>query len=258
MHEQRYNEIARRGVRRRRRDHTLMALRLAAAGLLLVLAGQLVWALYRSPRFQVREVKVVGARMLDPGAVTARAAVAPGAGLAGVSTRRTRRAVEAMPAVEGASVRRDWPGTLVIVVRERTPAAFVRRGRGIIFLDRQGIAFAGTRCDPAGLPELKGIAVDLGRLGRPQDSAALRGALAALAAAQEAELVVRAVVARTDDDLALRLADGTALHLGRPERLRLKVSQAKVALTQLQPLHRIEYIDVSCPDAAVWKPRAES
>jgi hypothetical protein len=69
---------------------------------------------------------------------------------------------------------------------------------------------------------------------------------------------VSEVVWRGRDDLALRLADGTALHLGRPQLLRTKVSQAKVALIELRPRHRIEYIDVSCPDAAVWKPRFES
>ncbi|HUT73717.1 MAG TPA: FtsQ-type POTRA domain-containing protein [Armatimonadota bacterium] len=258
MHEQRYNDIGGRGRRSRRRDRTLMVLRLVAAGLSLVLAVELLWALYRSPRLQVRQVRVVGVRMLDPAAVIASAAIPPGATLAGVSTRKLRRAIAAIPAVERATVARDWPATLVIVVRERTPAVFVRCRQGIVFVDRRGIAFTGTRCDTAGLPELKGVGVAPGEIGRALKGRAVAQALVALSAAQEAELPVSEVVLRGRDDLALRLADGTALHLGRPQQLRLKVSQAKVALIELRPRQRVEYIDVSCPDAAVWKPRLES
>lgn len=257
MHEQRYNEIAARGARRRRRDRTLIALRLTAAALALVLVAELAGALWWSPRFRVRQVKLIGVRTVDPALVLARAGVTPGSGLAGLATGRIRRRVEAIPAVESARVARDWPDTLAIVVRERVPAVFIRCGAGIVFLDRRGDAFTAARAHTDGLPELKGLPVELGRLGRARLTAELRSALEALAAAQQAELTVGEVVARSGGELELRLSDGTGLRLGRPEQLRLKVSQAKVALTQLQPLHQVEYVDVSCPDAAVWKPRAE-
>jgi cell division septal protein FtsQ len=272
MHEQRYNEIAARGERRRRRDRMLIALRLAAAGLALALAAELACALWCSPRFRVRQVRLVNVHMLAPGALVARAAIPPGATLMGVSTRRMRRDLLAMPAVAQATVARDWPSTLVITIRERTPAAFIRRGQGIVFLDRRGVAFAGfwpppfdrlragsagARCDTSGVPELVGVPMNLARLGRMQKCEGLSGALAALAAAQEAGLAVTRV-AWAQGQVMLRLADDTALRVGAPQRLRLKLSQAKVALMQLQAGHRIEYIDVSCPDAPVWKPRAES
>jgi hypothetical protein len=102
-----------------------------------------------------------------------------------------------------------------------------------------------------------GVPLHVGRLGRIQTTRELKSAMAALIAAQEAELGVDRVVARGPNDLELTLADRTVLRLGRPEQLRFKVSQAKLALTQLRRLHEVEYVDVSCPDAAVWKPRAE-
>jgi len=257
VHEHRYNEIAGRRLRRRRRDHLLVALRLTAAVLTAALAAELLWALFCSPRLRVRQVELVGVRKLDSRVIASRASIPPGAGIAAVSTRKIRRRLEAIPAVESATVSRDWPDTLVVVIRERTPAAFVRHPTGIVFLDRQGVAFAGGRWHTDGLPELKGVAVNLGRLGRAQRSGALKAALAALAAAQEAELAVGQVLVHALNDLELRLADETSLRLGRPEQLRLKLSQAKVALMQLQPLHEVEYLDVSCPDAAIWKPRLE-
>lgn len=257
MHEQRYNEIAARGVRRRRRDCTLMALRLTAVMLSAALLIELVAAGLWSPRFRVRRVELRGLRMLDSRTVMLRVGLGSGAGLGAISTRRIRERVEAIPAVESASVARHWPDTLMITVRERLPAAFIRCGAGIIFLDRHGITFTAVGAHTDGLAELKGVALDLGRLGRPQPTKVLSRAMAALAAAQEAELMVAQVAACGPSDLELLLADGTSLRLGRPEKLRVKLSQAKVALMQLQPLHQVEYVDVSCPDAAVWKPRLE-
>lgn len=258
MHEQRYNEIAARGRRRRQRDHRLMALRLSTAALSVALCAELVGALVWSPRFRVRQVELRGLRMLDSRVIMSRVALSPAVGLGAISTGAIRRRLEEIPAVQSACVARDWPARLVIVIRERVPAAFIRCGAGIIFLDRQGVGFTAVGAHTDGLPELKGVAVNLGHLGQPQPTKALKQAMAALAAAQEAEMTVRQVIARAPDGFELRLMDGASLRLGRPERLRLKVSQAKVALMQLQPLHQVEYVDVSCPDAVVWKPRLEA
>ena len=257
MHEHRHNQIAARGRRRRRRDRTLMALRLTAAALALALLGELAGALLWSPRFRLRRVELSGVRMLDSRLVMLRADLGPGITLGRISTSAIKDRVEAIPAVEWASVARRWPDGLAIVVRERIPAAFIRCGKGIIFLDRRAVAFTAPRANTDGLPQLEGFRVDLGRLGRPQRSPALQVAMTVLAEAQENAMPVSQLVAWAPNQLELRLADGTALRLGRPQQLRLKLSQAKVALLQLQPLHRVEYVDVSCPDAAVWKPRDE-
>ena len=255
MHEQRYNDIAPRGLRRRQRDQWLTALRMIVLGLSVALAAALAAALVWSPRFRVREVAVRGLRRVDSGTIMSRIALRSGAGLGAISTGAIRRRVEQIPAVESACVSRDWPGRLVIVVRERVPAAFVRCGLGIILVDRRGAGFTAVGADTDGLPELKGVAVSLGRPDRARPTKALQQAMGALAAAQQAEMMVRQVIARAPNDLELRLADGVRLRLGRPEQLQLKVSQAKVALMKLQPLHEVEYIDVSCPDAGAWKPR---
>lgn len=257
MHERRYNEIAARAIRRRRRDHRFVWMRLAVAVLAAALCCEIAAGLLWSPRFQVRNIEVRGAGMLDPELIIARADVRAGSGLALVRTGAIRQRLEAIPAIVTASVARDWPDTLVIVVRERIPASYIRLGTGILLLDRQTVAFAAARASTDGLPELVGIPLRFDRGGRVRRTRELKSAMAALIAAQEVELGVRQVIARGANDFALRLADQTVLRLGRPEQLRLKVSQAKVALTQLRPLHEIEYVDVSCPDAAVWKPRAE-
>jgi cell division protein FtsQ len=258
MHEHRYNQIASRGVRRQRRDHRIMALRLTAAALSFALLGELVLALLFSPRFRVREVEVRGLRTLDSRAVMPCTGVRPETGLWAISTGRMRARLEAIPAVESAVVSRHWPNRLAITIRERVPVAFIRCGMGIVYLDRRRVVFTGARSETDGVPELKGVAVNLGRLGQVQRSRALTSAMAALEAAQQAELAVAQVIARGRSDLELILSDGTGLRLGRPEQLALKLSQAKVALLQLQPLHKVEYVDVSYPDAAVWKPRLES
>jgi cell division protein FtsQ len=107
--------------RRTRRSRLLRhgALAGAAAGVLSLLA----WLVLASPVLDVDRVVVTGTSRLDAAQVQAVVGVPAGTPLAHVDTDAVRRRVAALPAVADALVGRAWPGTLRVVVTERTPVA---------------------------------------------------------------------------------------------------------------------------------------
>src|SRR4030095_13312455 len=46
-----------------------------------------------------------------------------------------------LPAIEAASVIRDWPSTITVAVVERRPVLAVRRPEGYVLVDKSGIAY---------------------------------------------------------------------------------------------------------------------
>ncbi|MGI9119116.1 MAG: cell division protein FtsQ/DivIB [Acidimicrobiales bacterium] len=114
----RRRDIRRRQGRQRRRRLT------AAVGALAVASTG--WALALSPVLDVDRVVVKGAAMSGDAILADVAGIDPGQAMATLDLRAARLALEAAPWVAVATVRRSWPGTVVISVSERQPVAAVR------------------------------------------------------------------------------------------------------------------------------------
>ena len=135
-------------IRRRRR---VVFLALTAAAIVAVA----IWALLGSEpaRRPLRE------RSPGPGAVpraeVLRAAgIKPGTPLARIDTAAVARRVEQITQVQSAQVSRDWPDSVVIVIRERTPVLAVASDGGFALIDKFGVvvshvASASARDGPA-------------------------------------------------------------------------------------------------------------
>lgn len=121
------------------------------AGVVLVVGG-LVWTVYGTSTLGVRQVRVVGTGVLTTVQVEDAAAVRMTEPLARVDTGAVRARVQALAPVDHAVVSRDWPGTLVIEVVERTPVAAVPGNRVWTLIDDDGVAFRTVAERPAGLP----------------------------------------------------------------------------------------------------------
>jgi cell division protein FtsQ len=127
---------------------------IAAAAVTLVIGYDLI---LRSPLLGIRETVVKGCQELTEKEVLALAAVRPAANLLTINQDAVVRRIRSNPWVRNVFVGREFPGRLVIAVRERKPVALIDRGEGLLLVDEEGSLFkkleAGEESD---LPVLTG------------------------------------------------------------------------------------------------------
>ena len=96
----------------------------------------------------MRHVAVTGNRLVPAAQVRSAAGIRPGSRWRG-QHRRGGAPGRADHAVLSATVSRSWPDTIVITVRERTPALAVPRGGGFDLVDEYGVT---VRARPGASP----------------------------------------------------------------------------------------------------------
>lgn len=133
-----------RGKRKRRRRGGLLR-RLAGTGLqvavlgLLVLGGWWVWHRLSDPQaFPLDEIEITGGERADVAAIAERLAPARGRNLLFLDLDPLRRAAEADPWVETATLRKQLSGALHVVLREKVPAAAAHVGERRLWIDPTG------------------------------------------------------------------------------------------------------------------------
>lgn len=141
---------ANRARNRRRVNWTMLLVRVAA----LVLIGECAAALAWSPRLYVRKIEVTGNTTVPTEELTAKLGIGPKSNILWLGTGKMRGRVASVPTVESAEIHRTLPGTVRLVVRERTPWACVRdESTGTCYtIDRNLIPFRTAESREAGLP----------------------------------------------------------------------------------------------------------
>jgi cell division protein FtsQ len=230
---------ARRGRLRRPPGKAVL---FAAVGATIV--AVLAWALLGSRLLVVRSVQVTGAgRLVSAAQVLAVAHVPHGVPLIRVDTRAIAHRVEQLRQVQYVTVSKDWPSTVVITVRQRTPVFAVRVAGGYALVDRFGVSVRDVTGQSPGLPVLS-----LGGAG-----GSLRGNPAVRAAAvvltelpRRVAHRVRTVSAPSAADVSVKLANGVVVVWGDTGHAQVKAKE----LTVLMQRHARTY-DVSATDTAV-------
>jgi cell division protein FtsQ len=144
---------ARRFMARARQRRLRAAVPWAVTAGVLAVVGALAWLVYGTAVLGVRNVKVVGAQLIDPVQVEQAADVPADEPLARVDLDAVRARVRAIPAVDRVTVKRGWPSTLVIEVVERTAVAAVPAGPGkMALIDASGTPYREVARKPDGLP----------------------------------------------------------------------------------------------------------
>lgn len=92
--------------------------------------------------FGVREAVIRGNNRTSEEAIAAAAGLGDAPALVGFDADGARQRIAALPWVQSASVRKVYPGQLVIDVSERTPAAVWQHDGDLTLVDREGIAIA--------------------------------------------------------------------------------------------------------------------
>ncbi len=214
---------------------------LGAIAVSLVIAA-LAAFVYAGPLLVLREVAVSGVPASLGAQVRAAAAAPMNEPLAQLNTAAIAARVRALPFVEGVSVHRQWPSTLGVQVRARTPAALVPDPpSGYAIVDSSAIAY-GTSARPLrGVPI---ITVDLTPASRPSLLAALT-VLAALPPGIRS--TVRSVAARSPNDVRLRVGKTTVVWGGPDRSARKAKIYAELRRT------RASVYDLSSPDTPVLR-----
>ncbi|MEZ5115596.1 MAG: FtsQ-type POTRA domain-containing protein [Candidatus Nanopelagicales bacterium] len=239
---------------------------LAAAAL----AALGTWVVLGSDLLAVHDVRVEGVSSIPADRVRAVADVPVGTPLARVDVDAVVARVAALPEVAGVEVRRGWPRSLVVVVREREPVAVVAEraagsaaadpaadpggsaaatsaaatpaaspaaspaaGDGGWLVDATGVAYRRVDRVPAGLPWITA------------DEGPARQAAAAVVAGLPDKIARRVIAASatTRDDVTLTLRSGAEVRWGSAEQPELKAEVLRALLRQ-----DATWYDVSAPE----------
>jgi cell division protein FtsQ len=228
-------------AKQERRERRRRRLRLAGRTLLLLLPLAAVgWVLLGSSWLAVDRVEIRGASRLSVAEVRTAVGVDVGTPLARVDVGEVSRAVAALPPVADVEVQRSWPGTLRVVVRERTAVAGVLEGRSARLVDAHGVPFATEPRLPAGVV----------RLVVPEVAAGDPSVLAALAVHRALPEALRSrvqvVKATSPDHVVLLLEGRQQVQWGSPDDSADK-AVAALALVDLPG----DVVDVRSPGVAV-------
>ncbi len=198
------------------------------------------WVFWWSQLLVVDEVTVAGTGVLSEQRVLRAADVATGTPLARVDLDAVEARVAALLPVGDVDVRRDWPGTVQVVVKEREPVAVLTEDGTFRALDAGGVVFRRYAEAPADLPLVDvdelgtasgtagaGVGDGVGEDGDDDAGAARVDALREVASVVES--LDRSVARRVDhvevaslDAIALVLRDGARVRWGSAEDSTLK------------------------------------
>jgi cell division protein FtsQ len=244
-----------------RRNEGRRRLRLLVIGGSVVAIGLLGWLATRSPLLDVDTIRVVGSRHTTAAAVTRATGVHHGDAMLDIDDGAVAARVRALPWVDTATVRREWPGTVTVEVTERRAVAAARgpsrsaTQETWLLVDADGRLLARQSHAQEGLPAIEGG--PFGDTPGATIDAAGKGALAVARAIGPDRVPQIPVVAVVDgDQLELRLAgdkpgvSGGVVRFGPPDQIREKLLAVFTVLDHVD-LRDLAVLDVRVPSAPV-------
>ena len=212
-----------------------------------IVAG-VAWALLGSRLLVVRSVQVTGAgQQVSRAQVLAAARIPAGLPLIRVNTAAVAQRVGGIRQVQSAQVSRNWPSTVVVSVRLRTPVFAVAARGGYALVDAYGVDVRDSARRPPRLPLLQLTAGAGGAAGLSSlRSVARAGAAVLRELPPRIARRVAVVSAPTPSEVSLQLANGAVIVWGDTSRSAEKARE----LALLMRTHARRY-DVSAPGTAV-------
>ncbi len=219
-------------------------------------------ALALAPGLHVTKVRVLGAHTLTPQQVFAEARVPNSTNVLWMLRQPLTNRLAADPIVDHAERTVRLPDTLILTVTERRPYATLASGGQYWLLDRKGVPYQRFDAPLAGLPVISADPAALPAafaLGKPLSVVWLPDAYRLLALTRS-DPVWRGAKIAVDQNLNLCLNNRgkPQVRLGQADSLRWKMALANAALSAYGGAlsARAAYLDVSCPQQPVWRPRA--
>lgn len=226
--------------------------------LLLVLLAEVGAAMWHSPALSVKQVIVEGVALTRPEQVIREIRIGDRSSWVFLPTSRIAHRMQRLPTVAEAVVSRGMPGKVYVRVFERQPVALLLTGNDGYWVDERGVPFWKTT-QAKGLPSIRSDTPLPIVLGRVVQHKPVQTALEILYRyVPEYQLPVAQIVVDREGNLCLNMREGLPLvRIGDSTELPRKMMRTAELWTQPQIVQQAEYLDVSCVDKPVWKPRAK-
>ncbi len=225
-------------------------------------------ALAFAPGLRVTKVRVDGTQTLTPSQVFDEAQVPNHTNLFWMLRQPFARRLAADPVVNHAERSVRLPNLLVLTVTERQPYAVLAAAQNGVhqfwLLDHRGIPYRTLDSPPAHLPIIVASNAALPAdvvLGKPLAVGWLPESYRLLALARTDRTLSGAKIAVDQNlNLCLNRKDMPQIRFGQSDSLPWKMALADAALSAYGGAlsRRAAYIDVSCPQQPVWRPRVTS
>lgn len=215
-------------------------LRVLVLLLVLALVGGCGWLVGFSSVLAARRVDVTGVKILSAAEVRSVAQVPLGTPLARQDIDSIAIRVAGLRPVSSVEVRRKWPTTISVTVRERTPLLAVRQPSGFQLVDATGVSFLAVPAVPDGV-----VLTDV-----DPSNGALLTQVGIVAEAMPGKLQdkVDKIQAASRDGIRLVLKDGDVVTWGSAQDSALKASVLTALLKQ-----RASSYDVSAPHSPAFR-----
>jgi cell division protein FtsQ len=229
---------------RRRAARRAAASRAALWAAPLALAAGAAALVYLSPVFAVRagdiEIRGLGG-WIERAEVSEVLAQGVGVPLARLDTASLAAQLEAIAAVESASVSRDWPTGLSVELVPRVAAAAVADGEDYVLLDAGAAQVARVEAPPEGMPVIE-VPLTQGNRRTVAAVLAVAGSLPDWLASQ-----VATIGGQTEDTVAFTLVGGVEVIWGAADQAAVKAAAIQILLQQPD----VASIDVSAAESPV-------
>ena len=242
--------------------------KIVLAGLILGIAGLVVWSNVWKKNLTISHVRVEGNRIVEANEILQLAHVKNGSPMYELDLAAVQRDVASNFFVKDVTVERDLPSTIRLTVVERSPIVMIN-GLDILYLDQEGVVLPHSISkETFDLPILSGIGADTPlKIGSTLASADVQEALNILASAKsvsrEMYHLISEVRLRNGGDIVLYAAEwGIPILFGHGEVASKMVRLEKFwnEVVRERGAQNLQYIDLRYDDQVVvrWNAPAKS
>lgn len=233
-----------RTEKRKKRRKALRRRRIGSAAFLCLLLVCILFLLARTPLFQIRRLTVEGNKLVSKEAIVAASGMAQEDNIFRQSANRSEQAIYALPYISEVSVKKRYPSSVTIAVREEGPFACFVFGDRLISVDKNGKTIESLTADTAdGLMRITGceegsyaIGGDIVLTSKEKEEAAKR----CFACINEYALTGVSEINLSDEEDVIFIIEGTLKvklgALGSEDELSYKMAAVKEALGKLSTM----------------------
>lgn len=213
----------------------------------------------RAPMLAVKEVQISGVKMSDRAAVESASNDLLGQNILTLRKSEVVDKIRHLSEVREVKMGRDLPCRVWVRVWERRPDAVLSDGQSCCLVENDGFMFHRIDGPRRDLPLLVVDRCDKLQTGKVAASPDVRNALEVLSCARKEGISLNKISVDPQGDICLNMGSDFYVRLGQPDDIAKKMALLRSALVYKPSIAKeAEYIDISCPEAPVMKPRASS